>query len=64
MGRRESGRDTTSLLLATAVLDDKWLVAEVEDHHERGVWHSFDLDDGVSPITEPRHSGPCQPTRP
>jgi hypothetical protein len=33
---RESGDDAFSLLLTTAVADDEWFVAEVEDHHEPG----------------------------
>ncbi|MFI7150221.1 hypothetical protein ACIBO2_35320 [Nonomuraea sp. NPDC050022] len=33
----ESGGDAFSLLRTTAVFDDEWLAAEVEDHHDRGV---------------------------
>ena len=60
---RESEDDAFLLLRTTAVFDDEWLVAEVEENRNRGVWDQRKVVELIGLIAEPCHHDARQPPR-
>lgn len=62
--RRQSGHDALTLVLPSAVVDDQWLLTEVEQHAQGRAWNNLDVEHVTGSSARSRPGDPRQPTGP